>query len=117
MGANTSKHSFLQCNNDYELVIKSSKELEYVLEDSFGARGKGLHEKISSCSSELSSPQLVRDMRFLATIRNKLIHERGFDRIPDRAAFVKTFERSAHELEKLVQSRRGNSSSSACVIS
>jgi hypothetical protein len=31
---------------------------------------------------------LVRDIRYLATIRNKLIHERGFDRIPDRPEFI-----------------------------
>lgn len=89
MGVTSSKHSFLQCNNDYELVIKSSKELEYLLEQHFGAQGKGLQEKISSASG--LSNQLVKDMRFLATIRNKLIHERGFDRIPDRTAFVGTF--------------------------
>jgi len=113
MGAGSSKHAFLRCGNDYELVIKSSKELEYILEEGFEASGKGLHEKISSASG--LTPQLIKDMRYLATIRNKLIHERGFDRIPDRSAFITTFERSAGELEKLLSKRTKDDQ--ACVIS
>ncbi len=31
--------------------------------------------------------------RFLATIRNKLVHERGFDQIPDRPRFIAAFEK------------------------
>jgi hypothetical protein len=34
--------------NDYELAIKSSKVLEGLLEDEWGAQGKGLHEKLNS---------------------------------------------------------------------
>ena len=41
-------------SNDYELVIKTSKDLEYFLESEFDARGKGLHEKISSVENKLS---------------------------------------------------------------
>ena len=33
-------------SNDYELVIKTSKEMEHLLEEEFHARGKGLHEKV-----------------------------------------------------------------------
>ena len=40
-------------SNDYELVIKTSKELEHFLETEFSAQGKGLHEKISSVQSQL----------------------------------------------------------------
>jgi len=94
-------------------VIKSSKELEYILEHNFGGHGKGLHEKISSSSG--LTPQLIKDMRYLATIRNKLIHERGFDKIPDRAAFKQTFEKSAGELQKLLAAR--DKKSEGCIIS
>ena len=45
-------------SNDYELVCSLSKELEYLLETEFGARGKGLHEKISD-TTELT-PKLIR---------------------------------------------------------
>ena len=34
--------------NDFDLVIKSSKELEHLLDSQFGATGKGLHEKADS---------------------------------------------------------------------
>ena len=87
MGAGSSKHDLGSTSNDYELVIRASKELEYILEHDFGGTGKGLHERISS--SEGLSPKLIRDMRYIATIRNKLIHERGFDAIPDRNMFFK----------------------------
>jgi len=41
-------------------------------------------------------------MRYLATIRNKLVHERGFDAIPDRNTFIQKFESSQEELKKLI---------------
>jgi hypothetical protein len=48
MGATQSYSS-----NDYELVIKTSKDLEYLLDSEFGAKGKGLHEKISSIQIQI----------------------------------------------------------------
>ena len=35
--------------NDFELVIRASKELEWLLDTHFGAYGKGLHEKVCAC--------------------------------------------------------------------
>jgi hypothetical protein len=107
-----SKYDFLSCNNDYELAIKASKDLEYILERHFGAQGRGLHEKISTARG--LSPNLARDMRYLATIRNKLIHERGFDAIPDRQEFRERFLRSSQELERLIRSR--SNTDNDCVI-
>lgn len=109
-----SKHEFLKCTNDYELAIKTSKELEHILECHFRAHGRGLHEKISTAQG-LSS-DLVRDMRYLATIRNKLIHERGFDSIPDRARFQEKFLRSSDELERLLRAKNTSNQPSDCVI-
>jgi hypothetical protein len=103
MGAIESKH--IHATNDYELAIKSSKELEHILEVELGAHGKGLHEKISSVSSALPQ-ELIRNMRFLATIRNKLVHEHGFDSIPDRSKFIEKFEWSSKEIKKIVESRQ-----------
>ena len=52
MGSTTSKlGSRLDCasiKNDYELVIRVSKQLELLLETSFGATGRGLHEKVTT---------------------------------------------------------------------
>jgi hypothetical protein len=119
MGAVQSVHA----TNDYELAIKSSKELEHILDVEFGAQGKGLHEKISSASNTSSLPQeLVRNMRYLATIRNKLVHEHGFDRIPDRSKFIQKFEWSSKELKRIIEELRRSrgaksSGGGACTIS
>lgn len=104
--SSTPKHEFLECENDYELVIKASKELEYVLEHHFGATGKGLHEKISSASPFLPNPSIVKNMRYLATIRNQLVHQRGFDAIPDRPSFIRLFRSSITELEQILEQRQ-----------
>lgn len=108
MGASTSQP--VHATNDFELAIKSSKELEWILEQEFQATGNGLHEKITSAANmcpELT-PSLVRNMRYLATIRNKLVHERGFDEIPDRKEFIKRFETSQEELKTMVHYQRAN---------
>lgn len=92
--------------NDYELVVRTAKELEWILAYYFGAQGRGLHDKISSVEvSHGLPPVLCRRMRYLATIRNKLIHERGFDAIPDRPRFMSEFEQSRLELDGLIAYR------------
>ena len=113
MGAAQPSHS----TNDYELVIRSSKDLEYFLEVEFGATGKGLHEKISSIQHSQLPDALVRKMRFLATIRNKLIHQRGFDEIPDRDGFIRSFEQSKLELATIIKERSNNNNNNTCLIS
>jgi len=102
-------------SNDYELVIKTSKEIEYILEAEFHATGKGLHEKVTSVSSQLT-PKLCKRLRFLATIRNRLIHERGFDAIPDRNNFIAAFEESKSEIATVLQERNSQHTFS-CVVS
>ncbi|MEZ8340126.1 hypothetical protein AB6C52_20045 [Vibrio cyclitrophicus] len=62
--------------SSYEIVIENSKDLEGRLAK-VGATGKGLHEKTSSVSAMLA-PELVKELRAVATIRNKLIHEEDF---------------------------------------
>jgi hypothetical protein len=99
MGLSSSKYA----TNDYELVIKLSKELEGFLVDHFDASGQGLHEKITSAHS-LPLP-LQKQMRYLATVRNELVHEAGCDSI-DRRSFIEAFERAHGELTSLLEARR-----------
>jgi hypothetical protein len=113
MGLSGSKYE--HSSNDYEMAIKISKELEYVLERHFHGNGLGLHTKITNASAEIPSP-LKNKMRKLATIRNQLIHERGFDNIPDRKRFIAQFEEADKELDGIVQSRECNSTNSYCSI-
>ncbi|KAL6773653.1 hypothetical protein ACKKBG_A21995 [Auxenochlorella protothecoides x Auxenochlorella symbiontica] len=88
----------LPASNDYELVCRSSKELEHVLTVGFGAQGKGLHEKATYVEQYLS-PDLIRKIRYLATIRNKLVHEYDFNSIPNRQQFLNNFHIAQSELQ------------------
>ncbi|TFJ87848.1 hypothetical protein NSK_001195 [Nannochloropsis salina CCMP1776] len=103
--------------NDYELAIKTSKDLEHLLEQEWGADGKGLHEKITwvQHSDSPLPDDLMRRMRFLATIRNKLIHDITYTRIEDRARFIETFERSKRELHAILV-KRGKKPGPDCAI-
>ncbi|MBR5160155.1 MAG: hypothetical protein IKW80_00890 [Thermoguttaceae bacterium] len=57
-----------------EELIKIAQNMETVLEEDYGATGKGLHEKASSVESQLS-PEAMKKIRFIATIRNKAVHD------------------------------------------
>lgn len=61
----------------YEIVIKNTKKIEASLQ-SMGASGTGLYEKSLSIESKLDKKTL-NSIRFIATIRNKLLHEDGFE--------------------------------------
>lgn len=50
--------SVVLTRNDYELVIRASKDLEFILEAYLGAQGKGLHEKCTSVQHVLPPVRL-----------------------------------------------------------
>jgi hypothetical protein len=114
MGVNKSR--FSHASNDFELVIRSAKELEFTLDSQFNARGKSIHEKLDSLPPNTLPPTLIKQMRYLATMRNKLVHERGFDAIPDRARFISDFEASVLELEKIIKARNPQSDSTCSLM-
>lgn len=91
--------------NDYELAIKSCKELEFILETEFGSTGSTLHEMITNANASLPI-ELIMNMRYVATIGNNLIHEKSFTQIPDQDEFVKRYQRSASALQEISQQRR-----------
>lgn len=62
-------------------IVEYNKKIEKILTDKYQAQGKGLHSKVSSVESKLS-PELVKKIRYIATIRNKLVHEADFSNIP-----------------------------------
>lgn len=61
-------------NTNYEKVIECSQKLEKFLEKNLNAKGKGLHEKVSSVEDELSKND-IKSFRLIATLRNTIIHE------------------------------------------
>ena len=68
MGASfSSTSSYLQYKNDFELVVRATKDLEHLLETGFDApSGKtvGLHDKISSVqASHGLSEDTVKKLR------------------------------------------------------
>ena len=88
--------------SDIDLVVRRCKRLERALRDEAGAEGRGLHALVTSVQGELPA-DLVRKIRFVATVRNKLIHESGVDRLDDRAGFV----RACDQIERgLAEHRR-----------
>lgn len=86
--------------DDYELAIKSCKQLEHLLVQVFGANGRGLHEKVTSIESKLPHP-LLKKLRFIATVRNQLVHEVHRDRLNDRSGFQRACIEAEQQLNSL----------------
>ncbi|HUR53249.1 MAG TPA: hypothetical protein VMZ71_03915 [Gemmataceae bacterium] len=86
--------------SDIELAITRTKALEALLEDGLGATGKGLHEKVSSVQAKLPPP-LVKKLRFVATIRNKIVHESDYQKMDDRPAFERVCDEAEGELRAM----------------
>src|SRR5258708_37701277 len=82
--------------SDIELAVTTARRLESLLETRFGASGRGLHEKLASVEANLP-PDALRDGRYVATIRNRVVHEDSFS-LPDRDRFL----RCAQAFEKAV---------------
>ena len=85
---------------DYELVIGRCKRLEKMLEARLGASGRGLHEKTSSVEGKLT-PGLVKRLRFIATVRNKLVHEDAGNRIEDARGYKTACDAAEAEIKRL----------------
>lgn len=122
MGATfSSSKSYLQYKNDFELVIRATKDLEHLLETEFGApsgkgSGFGLHDKITHAETTAGlSRDTVKKLRYLVTLRNKIVHDHDFNELPDRKHFAKSYESVEGELkQKLGEKRRG--SKVGCII-
>jgi hypothetical protein len=88
--------------SDIELAVTRTKALESFLEQALGATGKGLHEKVTSVQDKLSQP-LVKKLRFIATVRNKIVHESNYEQIDDRHGFTRACDEAEVELRAMLQ--------------
>jgi hypothetical protein len=86
--------------SDIDLAVSHCKTLESLLEKKLGATGRGLHEKVSSVESRLPH-ELVRKLRLVATVRNKIVHEADYTSIDDRKRFLTACKESERELKTL----------------
>ena len=67
-------------------ILEKTRKIETLLIINYHANGKGLHEKISSVENEINSAE-VKKLRWIATMRNKSVHEDGFE-IEDLNSFL-----------------------------
>jgi len=88
--------------SDYDLVLTRSKRLEHLLEEGLGATGRGLHEKTDSVASRLPPP-LIKRLHFIATVRNKLVHDDSMKRLDDAKGYKQACDLAEAELTRLTQ--------------
>ena len=92
-------------DNHYAIVISASKDLENILEKKFQAVGKGLHEKVTSAEAQLSE-LLIRRLRKIASIRNKLVHEKDYQ-LANAVEFEVDYNWCKSQLDEIKISRGG----------
>lgn len=93
-----------------EDVVLLTREIESLL-DRLGATGRGLHEKLTTVENRLSA-QTVKKMRWIATMRNKTMHEHNFQ-INDFQGFKSSCNDVIAELNAILTPK---SSKSGCFI-
>ena len=81
-----------------EAVIARTRTIESLLEDKYHGAGKGLHEKLSSVEDRLD-PSIARQIRYIATVRNKLVHESNYDFDGNAADFLRRCDEVIRYLE------------------
>lgn len=74
--------------SDIDLVVKQSRIIESLLKTHYHAEGKGLHQLITSCEERLPH-EVIGKLRFIATMRNKVVHEEGY-KLENKAGFKAT---------------------------
>ena len=96
--------------SDIDIVVTQSKALEALLEQKFGATGRGLHEKLTSIEYQLEVG-LVKNIRWIATMRNKVVHENF--QLTNQNDFLRSCQRALEGLQNSqhTPSERVNSSS------
>src|SRR5690606_34437429 len=92
--------------SDIDLAVRRSKRLEGRLRRNFGVSGRGLHELIDAAKRKNALPNdLVRKLRFVATIRNRIVHDLDYTKIDDRAGFIAACDAAERELDELAGPR------------
>lgn len=81
-----------------ETAINYSKEMETILEESYGAMGRGLAEKAKVVGHILPEP-VLESILTVARIRNKIVHDNNFD-IQDNSLLEKAAKHALDYLKK-----------------
>jgi len=86
--------------SDLNVAIRRSKRLEHRLRDGLGARGRGLHELISSVERRLDR-ETVKRLRFVASVRNALVHDLEVTRFENRRAFLRAADLAEKGIDRV----------------
>ncbi len=82
--------------SEIEQVVLRTRKLETLLREQYHAEGKGLHQLVTSCEERLPH-DVIKKLRYVATIRNKVVHEERY-RLDDRKAFLAVCQECEDEL-------------------
>lgn len=82
--------------SDIEKVVVRTRQIEKLLRVQYHAKGKGLHQLITSCEERLPH-DVIGKLRFIATIRNKIVHEEDY-KLEDRKQFLVVCDECEKEL-------------------
>lgn len=63
--------------------------------------------------SGANKTRVLYDYRYLVTLRNKIVHDHEFNKLPDRVHFAKSYD----SVEKELKEKLKGSSASGCIIS
>ncbi|MDN3696647.1 DUF4145 domain-containing protein [Vibrio cortegadensis] len=82
--------------SDIEKVVTHTRKIEKLLRVQYHADGKGLHQLITS-SEERLPHDVIGKLRYIATIRNKIVHEDNY-KLDDRKQFLSVCDECEREL-------------------
>ena len=92
--------------SDIDLAVRRSKRLEGKLRRNYRVEGRGLHELVDAAKAKNALPNpLVKKLRLVATVRNKIVHDSDYIRIDDRRGFVAACDEAERELDELAGPR------------
>ena len=85
------------------LAVRGSQRIESFLKKHFNGKGKGLHEILSSVE-EVIPEKTVRRARYVASVRNKVVHEVA--EIDDLEYFSDSINSILADLQMIVDARK-----------
>ncbi len=94
--------------SDLDLTIRRSKRLERRLRDGLNATGKGLHELTSSVQKRLPR-ETVKKLRFVASVRNAMVHDLDVTKLDDKRGFVQACDAIEREIDTIAGPGRRDS--------
>ncbi|GLT19032.1 hypothetical protein GCM10007938_28140 [Vibrio zhanjiangensis] len=82
--------------SDIETVVTRTRKIETLLRTQYHAEGKGLHQLVTSCEERLPH-DVIGKLRYIATIRNKIVHEEDYQ-LENSRDFITTCNECEKEL-------------------